>query len=287
MFDPGVKVVMWVERTLPPRALGIFMIVALTQVAASGVALSCSSDSTGVVIWAYIAIAVQAVAAYLSEAKTVVAERTRKTAAEQANDRLKRHKRDAMGNLAELLRSALDKEGFQRLPSLRQAFLRHAVDVVRETLAVGATDQTIAASWVRPNDALTSFQTVAYDRNHPTRQTGNEHPIGDDIPGASTAFKTHCVAFVDDTHSFENQAYFRRDAPYRSVVSIPVALQNVSGARRRTLAVLNLDCTERGILDPSLAAYVHDVAYVIALCEHLLEPRDERRPKEALGSRRK
>ncbi|XHC26783.1 MAG: GAF domain-containing protein [Phycisphaerales bacterium] len=194
-------------------------------------------------------------------------------------DRVQRLNADATGHLVLLLEAfaarhragdapRLGKAAYQeRLRGLQQHLLSHAVNMICASADLDSKTSPISANWClrREDETDDQFRVIVYDKNMPDRRpkAGNWRPIASARPGASQAFLTGCVNFVDDTHSEEYREFFDNSPTYRSILSVPV---ECSGS---VIGVMNVDASEPETLVEDHQHLVLDIAQLIGWCELL------------------
>lgn len=191
-----------------------------------------------------------------------------------AKETLEKYKRDAAGNLARLLRTLLNNTNDIR--DIQSALLRQATEVVRAYLNLDHHDERIAATWVVPVNNFSQWVTVAYDKNRAHRQPGRKRDIKDGIPGASEAFLSGNRKLIADTADPAISQHFPPNPPYRCILSVPARIMNVregnvviGGNQDMIPGVLNIDGSEPNLLREDVSNVVQDIAYLIAVLEHL------------------
>lgn len=273
-FRPGIWVTTRIGRGLV--ALLKLMFAAFAAVLAL---LASKTYDVAVPGWlAIVAIALIAIAGYLSESQTecdratkAAAELRAKEAADVAFETLKDYKTQIAGPMAFLACAIVDT---RPLESVRMAILSHVVDVARKHLGLEAIDRRLSATWSVPRDNYAQWEVVAYDRYHAERQPGTRRPITSDKVGAPRAFLTGDYDFVVDTQAPEVKDQFVA-APYRSILSVPARIlnvkkmptRNINGRQSAILGVLNVDCTAVGVLRADLRFLVQDAAFLLGIVD--------------------
>lgn len=83
-------------------------------------------------------------------------------------------------------------------------------------------------------EQVTRLEIVRFDR-HMLGRKGLALKV--DLPGAGVAYTSGTPQRIEDIRDPEIAHHFRKDAPYRSVISIPVQIDG------RTVGVVNVDAT--------------------------------------------
>jgi hypothetical protein len=279
-WRPGARAVGWIRRSLPDGTFAALEILTPVSVGIAGVLTKVYSNECWPIKALIVSIIVQALMTYLSKSGGKLDESVAESEVQRARDEtqrvkseasaeLQRRKMDFAGNLSQLLKAAVAKDQVQ-IDVIQMGLLRHAVDLIRRELELPDTDTRIAACWLARVNGKDKFKTMIYDRHRTDRSPGTVRPIQEGLPGASQAFLTGSVCCITDTHDKRVRNYFQPPPIYRTILSVPAAVLNIpegSGSIPvRTEGVLNVDCTETGILKESHAFLVHDIAFLMALC---------------------
>jgi hypothetical protein len=222
--------------------------------------------------WAVIAAIAQIFVSYLSKSSAVSAQNA-------AADILIKYKHFTAGNLSHLLKALVERE-LTRARDLKRDLLEHSVDVAKDYLELPRGDNRLTATWAVPRENFTKWEVVAYDRNQAHRQTGRLRDLKEGFPGAATAFLTGNRQFIVDTMAASCREFFELDAPppYRAILSMPARSMNmrntsanvtINGEPNVILGVLNIDCSECGVLTEDVWAVLYDVVYMLGILEHL------------------
>jgi hypothetical protein len=287
VWRPGVWFARLMRQALPDGAMEVLEVASPLSLGTAGALASIHRSERWPIPILAAALIVQASTSYLSKAKAKLekseaaeavddATEVARNAEARAAEELRRWKRDFAGNLSHLLKMCVVKDHNQ-LRNVQSGFLRHAVDVMKRHLGLPEADQRLSASWVTPTHQREKFKTIAYDRNHPNRSPGTTRPIKPGIPGAPHAFLTGSVGFIHDTHHDDLSAFFPKPPVYRTILAVPAAVLNIPDGSGyvpvQVEGVLNLDSTETDLLREEHAALVHDIAYLLALCERVMAKR--------------
>lgn len=208
-------------------------------------------------------------------------EKARQLARQHELDSICHYKAVAAGNLARFTKALVDGTAKKDAHALQSALLQSAVDIVKDYLDLDRRDLRIAATWTVPTDDYTKWEVVAYDRNQRDRQPGSKRDIMEGIPGASEAFLTGRNQYIEDSLDEKVAKWFPQHPPYRSIVSVPACIVNPSreiscrhdGRALAIIGVLNVDCSAPNVLTSDIDRVVGDVAYLLAVSEHLKKGR--------------
>ncbi len=277
---------LWLADSLGPRwLLGLEVVAVLHAAVASMVARTFAKFYPGMwwPLFGFLAVGVLALAsktrAHEDKEERMRAEKAVEDARADAHaDKLQAisdHKRMTAGNLSRLLKIRYENTG--DTGPVQEAFLQLAVDSVKQFLGLDPKDTRITANWTIPINGYSQWEVVAYDRNQTNRHAGGVRPISPGIPGAAESYLTGRDMFVKDTQDQEVAQHILGTPPYRSVVSVPARILNcrgeqnvvIDGRPNRVCGVLNVDCREPEVLRPDVADTVRDIAYLLALLEHL------------------
>jgi hypothetical protein len=287
MWQPGVWFVLSMREALPDGALEVLEVASPLCLGTAGALASINRSQRWPLPILAGALLLQAFTSYLSKSKAKLekseaadilddAHKIARSAETRAIEELRRWKRDFAGNLSHLLKMYVVKDHNQ-LRNVQTGFLRHAVDVMKRHLGLPEADQRLSATWVTPTATREKFKTIAYDRNHPNRSPGTTRPIKPGIPGAPHAFLTGSVGYIPDTHRAEMSDFFPKPPVYRTILAVPAAVLNIPAGSGyvpvQVEGVLNVDSTETDLLREEHAALVHDIAYLLALCERVMARR--------------
>lgn len=273
-YEPGRKLLRWLDTAQIGRDHPFVPFMAIGLIGASAIWLSVDQSLLSIA-FAIFAVLTQILVAYLAGAEVVA----RRNASDEIWNIIKRLNTDIMGHLAALLsdlrqrqtdRHSLPPRQFRaQMVHFQQHLLHHATNVIAEHIELEKRE-VLSANWTMrvPGREPPAFRVVVYDRHMADRQVSTQrfHDIREGSPGASLAYLSGEVAFVEDTRAEGHLVPFRDDARYRSILSFPVSLRD-----GEVLGVLNIDSTETGILDPDLEYLVRDIAYLVGLCECLKE----------------
>lgn len=283
----------WLPKRLGRKWFGRFEVLVTFHTAVAGVCLKAFDELYPVIWWPLFGFVglvwFQLSAKGLAEAERLAkatADEELKLEAQRAKDAearaktagldaLVNYKWEMAGNIARLLKNLHDGTNHTRL--LQSAFLHHAVDVVKDALNIPRKDTKISATWVVPCDGYSQWVTVAYDRNLSARQAGQKRAISPGVPGVSEAFLTGNDVYVRDTTEKTVAQHFGVAPKYRTIVSVPARMQNVThapnvhinGHPNVIIGVLNIDASEADILPINTADYVRDIAFLIGVLEHI------------------
>ena len=274
MWRLGAKIAQWLGK----GCLLFFKLVVPINLAVAGILLKSFEHLWPVVTWPLSGLLLQGFVVYVGEASAEQDRRAKEAAGEAQEAALLRYKRDTAGNLARLLRTLLMQTNDIR--TIQSQFLRQAVDAVKDYLALDRHDERITATWVVPIEEYTRWETVAYDKDRAHRQLGTKREIKKGIPGAAEAFLTGGEVLIPDTTDEKVARWFKPNPPYRSILSVParirntqeksnVTIENIDDEKATIIGVLNIDSTEPNLLREDVSNVVQDIAYLIAVLEHL------------------
>ena len=168
-----------------------------------------------------------------------------------------------------LARNVTPTQVHERCAALRSGILRTIVDMTSATLH--AEPVRISANWM----AVVGNKMLRL-KDFALHTIGRQHldlPLDGDRVGAVVAFHEHEACLVKDTKAKEVADWFRADAPYRCILSVPVIVDG------EVLGIVNIDSTKHEDLSFGLAGDVVDgsitrenqiVRFVISENQHTL-----------------
>ncbi len=175
--------------------------------------------------------------------------------------------RNMAGNIGAVIRLIRDRlarnvtptQVRERCAALRSGILRTIVDMTSATLR--AEPVRISANWMAVVD--NNKRTLRL-KDFALNTIGREYtnlPLDGDRVGAVVAFHEHEACLVKDTKAKEVAGWFRADAPYRCILSVPVIVDG------EVLGIVNIDSTKREDLNFGLAGDVVDGIYLVGLLD--------------------
>jgi GAF domain-containing protein len=129
------------------------------------------------------------------------------------------------------MRSVRDRNS---LETIQAGILKTMVDKARELLSE-SREHILSANLMVAVDTKRMLRIKTYSSTPLGR---NRSDVRYDAPGAGRAISTMQPVYIPDIKSSDLKGHFREDAPYRSILSIPIG---VDGKR---LGVVNIDSTE-------------------------------------------
>lgn len=144
--------------------------------------------------------------------------------------------RSTAGALKQLQELVLGCPDGDALDTVQQGILSIIVDKTKELLA-DRRDGVISANLMIADEANQKLHLRRFSR-HATGRKKIDVAYG--APGAGRAIVEGRPVVIADIRSADLKAHFRDDAPYRSILSIPVACEH------RRLGVVNVDSTDKG-----------------------------------------
>ena len=124
------------------------------------------------------------------------------------------------------------------LVEIQGGILGTVVAVTRKMTRAPDSETFVSANLMVPSDDMSKLRLVQFDKVYAGRQK-IELPLSEGVPGASAAFLTGKYQYVQDIKDPKYEQYFKRDEPYRCVLSVPV-----KDDHEKPVAVVNVDAVE-------------------------------------------
>jgi len=160
----------------------------------------------------------------------------------------------------------------QSLDTIRAGLLTIIVDKTKELLQETASD-VYTANLMIADDAKRTLSLVQFSREHSGRRRID---LAYGAPGAGVAIQEGRPVYIPDIRDPDLKALFREDAPYRSILSLPVICAH------QRVGVVNVDSTKPEDLPMDLLAdhldpYVQLIGLALDLERRLASPMIGRR----------
>jgi len=124
------------------------------------------------------------------------------------------------------------------LVATQGGILAIVVAVTRKMTGAPESETAVSANLMLPSDDTTQLRLVQFDKVYAGR-VKIDLPLSQGVPGASAAFLTGKYQYIHDITDPKYNQYFKRDEPYRCVLSVPV-----KDDHEKPVAVVNVDAVE-------------------------------------------
>lgn len=161
----------------------------------------------------------------------------------------------AGGSLKQLQALLLACDDRDSLDSIQVGILSVIVDKTKNLIREGR-DGIISANLMVADEQAKVLRLTLFSRHHADRRK-IEVPFG--APGAGIAIQDVAPVYVKDIQTPDLARMFRRDAPYRSILSIPIACDH------RRIGVVNIDSTEPNAFDMGIVDHLQPYVQMLGL----------------------